>query len=414
MKRENVLHGGEAIISMFTHTSSTKEGSTSDNGAVYPTRKRSFFGRTQKMGLLFFLCAGLAILLVLHIIVTYIQHTPSAATTCAGLLNSADYTRVVGFQADNQQMAAIQMVDSLDNGSPAALVQVTGRNPQNTLAVYVFGCTLENKQPRLVQLFTQQGLAQGTVTLTPEHTLVTATLDTNLSPSTIPLLQPFQQNVYHEYAWRKDRFVQVLFPGFYPVASRVEAQALQQSFNSGQKLPWNDPLVTARQMAKDLLKWSSLPQARLISQTNDTTLVELVSQNPPMTVEVTLHRIIQPASKGLWFVTDARTRGMILSRAGTINEPLQQAVTSPFHFSGANALIDGKTTATLFDHTLTPLKRATNVLLNVQPNSTYTGTLSYSGLIKGQQGVLLVESLPQDNNQDKEAGQMLLTSIILN
>lgn len=399
---------------MLTNTLSTKENSASDNEAVQPAHKRFLFGRAHKMSLLLCLCAGLAVLLVLHMVIAHIQSGLPASANCARLLSSTDYTQAVGFQADHQQMAAIQMITNLDHGLPAALVQVTGRDPQNTLAVYVFGCTLENKQLRLTPIFTQQGLAQGTVTLTPEHMLITSAFDTNLPPNEIPFLQPLQQNVYHEYAWQGDQFVQVLFPGFYPVTSRIEALTLQESANAGQKLPWNDPLVTARQMARDLLKWSTLPQARLVSQTAQTALVELTSQSPHITIEVTLQRVVQPTGKGLWFVTDARSPGMIVTRAGAMNEPLPQIMTSPIHFSGANALVDGKTTATLFDHTLTPLKKVHNVSLNVQPNSAYSGTLTYSGLVRGQQGVLLVESLPRSENEDHESGQLVLTEVILN
>lgn len=403
---------------MATKTPPTKEQARelSTPNVEMVQRKRAFFGRAQKVGLICCLCAGLSVILMLHMNVGHTSPIPGSSpvtTTCADLLNSTDYTKAVGFQPDSQQMAAIQMVNDLDAGAPAALVQVTTPKAQNALAVYVFGCTLEHQQPQLVQLFGQQGLPQGTVSLTPAHTLVTAALDPNLSPNDIPFLQPMQQNIYYEYAWQAGRFVQVRFPGFYPVASRVEAEALQQSFNNGQKLSWNDPLTTAQQMTKDLLQWSDTPQARLVSQTNDTALVELTSQNPRMTIEVTLQQIIQPGSQGLWFVTDARTKGMLITRTGTVNEPLPQTMTSPMSFSGANALIDGKTTATLFDHTLTPLKQSTNVPLNVLPDSTYDGTLNYSGLLRGQQGAILIESLPQPENQGKEEGQLVLTSVIL-
>ncbi len=343
---------------------------------------------------------------------SHIAGTPPTATTCANLLGSVDYTQAVGFRPANQQMAAIQMVNDLTGGQPAALVQVTTHNPQNTLDVYIFGCSLVYQQPHLLKLFSQQGLAQGNLEMTPAHTLITSSLDSSLPPNDIPFLQPLQQNIYHEYTWRADHFVQVLFPGFYPVASRVEAQALQQNFNNGQQLPWHDPLATAQQMAKDLLHWSSTPAAHLVSQTNGTAQVELTSRNPHLTLEVTLQQLIQPGSNGLWFVTDARTRGMLLTRAGSTSEAFPPTTSSPIHFSGTSALIDGHTSATLFDHTLTPVSQATNVPVSVRPNSTYSGTLTYSGLLRGQQGVILIESLPQTKNQGKEPGQLVLTSVI--
>ena len=104
---------------------------------------------------------------------------------------------------------------------------------------------------------------------------------------------------------------------------------------------------------------------------------------------------------------------MLLTRAGSTSEPLPQTANSPIHFSGVNALVDGHTSATLFDHTLTSLPQATNVPVSVQANSAYSGALTYAGLLHGQQGVILVESLPQTKNQGKEPGQLVLTSVIL-
>lgn len=405
-------------MNMLTKTPPTKErsrkkGTRTGSDTVQPARTRGTSSHVQKVGLLVILCAALAIIFLLHTAMSHIAGPAPTATTCSDLVSSADYTQAVDFQPVSQQMAAVQMVNDLAGGQPAALVEVSTPNQQNALDIYIFGCSLEHQQPHLRKLFSQQGLAQGSAELTPTHTLITTALDTGLSPNDIPLLQPLQQNIYHEYAWRDGQFVQVLFPGFYPVTSRVEAQALQQNFNNGQQLPWHDPLATAQQMAKDLLHWSSTPSTRLVSQTSDTAQVELASQSPRVALEVTLRRLIQPDNNGLWFVTDARTRGMQLTRAGSTSEPFPQTTDSPIHFSGANALIDGHTSATLFDHTLTPVPQATSVPVSVQPDSTCSGTLTYPGGLRGQQGVILIESLPQTKNQEKEPGQLVLTSVIL-
>lgn len=335
-----------------------------------------------------------------------IDHLPNLAPTdtpCMNLLNATDYTQLVHLQPTNQQMAAVQMLTDFTVGMPSALVQVTTPNQHDTLDVYIFGCSLAHSQPRVQQIFSQHGLVQGSVALTPEHTLLITALDTTLSPDDLALLQPLQENIYREYAWRAGHFVPVLFPAFYPVASRSEAQALQQSFNNGQQMPWHDPLATAQQMAKDLLQWSTPPSARLISQTGNVARVELTSQQPRMSIDVTLQQMIQPSGNGLWFVTDARTPGIALT--------CSPALTSPINLVGTSALTDGHTTATLFDHTLTPLSSTTNVPLTVQPNGAFAGTLTYSGLLAGQQGLLLIESVP--TAQSKEPGQLLLTSVIL-
>lgn len=377
-------------------------------------RKRKSRGHALKRHPLLLLLGSLLILCILRAVVVYAWPLPAQSITCNQYIEAADYPRLVHLQPQNQQMAAVQVVSDLDGGSPAALVQVATRGLQNTLDVYIFGCSMQGNQPHLTQLFTQQGLIQGAVELTPEHTFITQTLDTRLAPDVIPFLQPLQQNVYHEYAWEQGHFVQTSFPGFYPVTSQAEAEALQQSADNGQTLPWNDPVTTALQMSKDLLQWSPDPQAQLLSRTGDTAEVALTKQSPHIVLVVTLKQLIESDSTDLWFVTDARTRGMLISRAGTLDQPLPTTLHSPLQFSGANALVDGQTTATLFDHTMTPVSRAINVPLTVHPDSSYSGKISYVNLTGGQQGVLLIKSLPRPGNLNKESGQMLLTGVILN
>ena len=376
--------------------------------------KKATFGQGLKMRLLLLLLGSLAIVFVLHVIVVYAQSPNAQPTTCDQLIPTANYPQVVKLQPEGQEMAAVQMVNSLDNGAPAALVQVTNDATPPTLDVYVFGCTVQQSQPRLTQLFSQQGLVHGSVTLTPQHTLLIENLDTKLLPSVIPFLQPLQQNIYHEYIWRQGTFVQMNYPGFYPVSSRSEAEELQQSSNDGQAVPWNDPLSTALQMSRDLLQWSPDPQAQLLSHVADTAVVQLTKQSPHVVLVVTLKQLLQNNASGLWFVTDARTKGMIVTRAGTLNQALPSPQNSPLRFSGANALIDGKTTASLFDHTMTPIGQASNIPLTVRSDSSFSGSLAYTNLLSGQQCILLISSMPQTQNLNKESGQMLLTGIILN
>lgn len=402
---------GNTLTSMFTKTPPMPKTATPKRAEIPPAHTLVRFVR--KVCLLSLACCTLVLLVMLYMALGHLPSILPTDTTCMTLMSSTDYTQAVHLQPASQQMGAVQMISDVTAGVPAALVQVTTHNPQNTLDIYVFGCTIEHNQPHLNLIFSQHGLAQGTVELTPAHTLLTTALDTKLSLDTIPLLQPLQQNIYREYAWHAGHFTQVLFPAFYPVASWAEAEALQQGFNNGQQVLWHDPLATSQQMVKDLLQWSTTPAARLASQTGNTAVVELTSQSPRMIIEVTLQQIIQPGSNGLWFVTDARTRGMLLTQKGTLNEPFPQTVTSPISLNGANALTDGHTSVSLFDHTLTPVSKATNVPLTVQSNSAYAGTLTYSGLLPGQQGLLLIESLPTAQNEEKEPGQLLLTSVIL-
>lgn len=404
------------MSTLLTSRQAVKEVAIPEVKYREPKRKarRARRARRLKTRLLICFLGGLALLFLSHIVLTYALAPVPQITNCGELMGAADYPQAVHLQPQSQQMAAVQLVDNLAGSARTALVQVTNHDTQNTLDIYVFGCAMHQQRPQLTQLFSQQGLVQGTVELTPEHTLITKSLDTRISASMTPFLLPLQQNVYHEYGWQQHGFAQIPFPGFYPVTSRAEADALQQSANDGQYLPWNDPVSTALQMSKDLLQWSPDPQAQLLSHTGDTAVVSLTRQSPHVVLVVTLKQLIQSDSAGLWFVTDARTRGMLLTDPGTLNQPLAAAQSSPIHFSGANALVDGQTTATLFDHTMTPIEQATNVPLEVHQDSSYTGTITYANLTPGQQGVLLIKSLPKTQNLNKENGQMLLSSVILN
>jgi hypothetical protein len=129
---------------------------------------------------------------------------------------------------------------------------------------------------------------------------------------------------------------------------------------------------------------------------------------------VTLKQLIKASTGGLWFVTDARTKGIIVTRADTLSQPLLVSQRSPLQFSGANALVDGQTTATLFDHTMTPIEQANNLPLTVRSDSSYSGSIPYTNLLSGQQGVLLISSMPHTENLNTESGQVILTGVLLN
>lgn len=370
--------------------------------------------RSRRHHLLTALFSVLLFIALLHFIaVLHGVGTTAVATSCQSLIRSTDYTQVAHLRPQTQQMEAVQFVNQLVGGQPAVLVQVSNDGAQSPLDVYVYGCAMRNHTPNLSLLFIQRGLLQGSVAVSPENTLITGSLDTTLSAETIALLQPQQQNVYREYAWQNGAFVQQLFPGFYPVASRSEAVSLQQQSSSGQVLPWTDPLATAQQMARDLLKWSNNNMnATLLSNDGITAQVQLIQQSPGLQATVTLKRLVQQNSAGLWFVVSAQSPGLTLSLPTAQGAPSFNALTSPAKITGTGALKDGQMTGVLFDHTLTLLPAVdSSAAINVDSSGNYTGTLSYSGITPGQQGLLLIESLPPGGSS--EPGQLLLTSVYL-
>ncbi len=365
--------------------------------------------RKRKPHIITVLLSLLALIALIHFIAVMHAGTSSVATptTCQELVRTTDYTQAVHLQPKSQDMGAVQLVNQVAGGLPAALVQVTNTGQQHTLDVYVYGCTMQQHSPRLTTLFSQRGLIEGTATISATNTLLVSELDTTLASQATTLMQPLQQNVYREYTWQNGAFVQISFPGLYPVTSRGEAEALQQAADNGQTQPWNDPLATAEQMAKDLFKWTATsPQNTVLNNNGTTAHVELLQQNPQIQVTVTLERLIQHDDKGLWFVTAAQSNGMTLAQPQT-----SILVTSPTTVQGTGALADGQTSATLFDHTLTPLSLLNNATLNVDSHGTYNGLLFYSNSVQNQPGLLLVQSMPPSGSS--EAGQLLLTRVIL-
>ena len=356
------------------------------------------------------------------LIVAHGTSAPAAApaTNCAGLIRTADYTQNVHLQSGSEQMGAVEIVSQLDGGQPASLVQLIHNDTQHTLDVYVFGCSMHDKKPQLTTLFTQSGLLQGTVEVSQANTLITGALDTTIAADASAFLLPLQQNIYREYSWQNGAFRRVAFPGLYPVTSRAEAEALQQDADSGQTLPWNDPLATAEEMSRDVFKWPTV-DARDIALNNDgvTAQVQLYQANPRIVINVTLQRLLQHDNKGLWFVVATHTGGITLGLDGQQRTTLPQDLSTstllhaPISLSGTSVLADGTTSATLFDHTLTAMSSATKLPLQVNSDGTYTGSLPYSGIIPDQQGLLLIQSLPLASNNSVESGQLLLVPVLL-
>jgi hypothetical protein len=351
----------------------------------------------------------LALIAVVHFIaVAHQSEVVVTPNTCTGLLQNTDYTKQVHLQPQTQNMGAVQIVDQLDGGQPAALVTVTNGDAKHSLDVYIYGCALQQNTPHLNVLFTQRSLPEGIVSLSSSNTLVIGQLDTNLTAQAAVLAQPLQQNIYREYQWFHGTFVQAIFPSLYPVTSRSEAEALQQQVNNGQTLPWSDPLATAEQMAKDLFKWpASNHQDNMLDNNGTTAHVKLMQQDPALQVTVTLERLVQHTNKGLWFVTAATSTEITLAQPQT-----GAAITSPATVQGAGALADGQLTATLFDHTLTSLTLLNNPTLTVDTSGAYTGSLFYTNNAHNQPGLLLIQSIPPPGST--EAGKLVLIKVILN
>jgi hypothetical protein len=320
---------------------------------------------------------------------THTAYPTIAGQHCDTLLHNYDYKNSLALRDGQQEMDAVQFVNGLIAGQPAALVQVTDSGPQHLLDVYVYSCTMQQQRPAIKQVFKQQGLTEGTMSITQAHTLSIGQLDTTLSPDENTVLLPLQQNIYREYSWRHGMFVPIEFPALYPVLSRSEAEALQEQANNGQKLLWSDALASAQQMAQDILQWSPGSfQTSLLDQTTTTAHVRLTRSDLHLSMTITLARLIKPDSTGLWFVTGAQTAGISLHQ---LQGRLPAA--SPLNIQERVSLHDGKMAMQLFDHTLTPMPLSNGPTIKAMPDGTYLGTLSYGGKVPQQAALLLVEDI---------------------
>lgn len=327
--------------------------------------------------------------------------------TCTDLIRSTDYTKFVQLQPRIQQMDAIQFSPQLTGGMPSALVQVTGTDAQHTLDVYIYACTMQKQAPTISLIFKQHGLPQGTASISTANTLLLGQLDQSINPQLLSTIEPMQQNIYSEYTWQHGSLVQIPFASLYPVTSRAEAEALQDQENNGQLLPWNDPLATAQQMAKDLFQWtSSDPQDMVLDNNGKIAHVQLNHPDTHMQVMVTLSRLLQQNNSGLWFVTGAQTAGVTFDLSS-----LAQPITSPLALKGTFSTPSGSVTVSLFDHTLNPLPLPTSTPMAADAQGVFTGNIAYNNNAPRQPGLLLIQETPPAGST--AAGQLLLTHVIL-
>ncbi|GCE03317.1 hypothetical protein [Dictyobacter aurantiacus] len=363
--------------------------------------------RRWRPRLLIVVLALLALLAAAHFIaVSHLSH-PSLASTqsCASLIHNTDYTQIVQIQPRTQRMAAVQFVNEVTGGQPSALIQVEDLSSQQKLDVYLYTCTRQQSKPVLNLIFKQQGLIKGMVDITQAHTLSVGQIDTTLPADSDALLLPLQQNVFQEYGWQNGSLHQLVFPGLYPVTSRSEAEALQDEANNGQSLPWTDPLSTARQMAQDLFQWPSKAiQATLKDKGTNEAHVLLEKKDTRIEVAVTLDRLIQANSKGLWWVTNAQSPGITLDQT-QFNNPQS----SPLQIQGTIIPTHEKITATLFNHTLSTIPLQHNSDLQADSAGHFSGTLTYDNLFPDQPALLLITTYPRD-----EDARLFLTNLILN
>lgn len=378
------------------------------SSASSATSKRRFWRPSKPLILVLSILAVLALAHLIATVHTPLASDPNATPSCTTYLLRVDYTKIITLKP-GQQMAAIQITHAITGGQPSALVQVDENDPQQKIDVYLYGCHLVQGIPTPNLLFQQQGLIQGSVAITPVHTLCIGLLDTTLKPDdSETLLVPQQQNIYREYAWQNGALQQITFPGLYPVTSRSEAMALQDETQSGQQMiPWNDPLATTEQMAQDLFHWQNKEISGTIQDNNGGDAhVQLEQKITHQHILVSLSRLIQHDSRGLWFVTGAHTPGITLDQSTFAN-----VLTSPITLEGALTAAHDPIAVTLFNHALNTIHLRTGDKIQPNNDNTFKGSITYDKIFPNQSGLLLLQTKPEPAS--KENGYLYLTSVLL-
>lgn len=357
---------------------------------------------------LFALLAILSILLLLHLIaITHAAYPSTAIRTCSEAIRYYDYQDKIPIASKQQTLQDVQLISEVTAGQPSALVTVLEGDLPSRMSVYVYGCTMQRQQPHVEILLKRQHLLQGSAAVTRANTLSISMLDTkSLSELRTPS-QTLPKNIYCEYAWKNGQFIQVSFPGFYPVMSRTEAEVLQEQFDTGQLLSWVDPLLTTSRMAQELFHWAN-NNMQVTMQNNDgiTAHVLLIQKVPHTEVMVTLQRLIRHDSSGLWFVTQAQSNSLTLDTS-----PANSLVTSPLPLTVGSSLNGGTITIALLNHALRliPISFRSNPASSAQTAGIVSGTLSFTAVVPDQPGLLLLTRLAPD----QQAGQLLLRNFIL-
>lgn len=348
----------------------------------------------------------LVLVCTLHLLTNQPLAPLNTMNSCRGYLRNLDYTRFLP-KTNGQEIAAIEFLDQIPVDTPIAMVQV--QQPDAHSSLYLYRCMMSRstaQQPVVDLVFKLERLLNGQASMSHAGTLVVAQDDPSQFTGGTHLLHtpPASSRVYQEYAWDGATFVPITFTALYPVTNRAEAEFLQDQADTGARLPWSDPLITARLLAKDIFQWeTSHLHTALIEQTATKAQVQLLHEQTRTRVTLTLERLIH--ARGLWFVTEAATKGLLIDTTS-----LQEATSSPRALHFAVSSKQPTLHITLLDHTFHQIPWLFEPVLAMQDASHYRTTLYYNNPFVPQTALLFIRVLPRSN---AENGQLLLSKIQL-
>lgn len=363
---------------------------------VNPHGLRTSLFTYQRTRPLLLLLSLLAILALLHMFASA-NLPPSQATNCYSLLHTTNYSNLLHLHAPDQQLGAISYQERLIPGRPVALVPTIHSGQPATQDLTVYSCSMHGQTPGLLYITRWPNLVNPNIGISKTGTLLIGNQEGS----------PLPRQVYHEYSWQRTAFVEIVFPGLYPVLSRAEAEQLQKQSSAQDGLPWHDPRSTAEQLALQVFGWSRTDfEANIQTQDVTSAQVSLLHRNPVINVLVTLQQLITTGSDGLWFVTGAQTPGLQLRQPGPFS-----TVQSPLQLEGSGIQAKGQLTLTLLDNNFQPIRDTTPASLTIDAGKHFAGILTFPASSAHQPGLLLIHS--PGSLKPLQPGQLLLTKLLL-
>jgi len=293
---------------------------------------------------------------------------------------------------------SVSFAHMLGNSSLQAVVvatEILGGGPVYR-DIFVFD-KITDPHPQL--LFQVNRLLHGDAKISGYSTLMTAQVDVNSPLNKGKLDTALTTDLYREFKWSDGAgiFVPTAFPGLFPDLTRWQAEVDQNTVNAGQGSWKTNAVQVSQRMAAQLLKWSPVASASLLSgggpQDVDA-VVQVTSPSPGgMSINVTLSRL-EGNTSNMWVVVGVTSGTGLL----TINTPVKgDRLSSPAVITGSGSAFEGVIgQAFVLDHLYTTIGQA-QVSGASNGKTTYSVTVPYTSSFSAgiQEGIVVVSMYSQ-------------------
>ncbi|WP_220205270.1 hypothetical protein [Reticulibacter mediterranei] len=265
----------------------------------------------------------------------------------------------------------------IGNATLQALILVGYQGTGNVIDIYVYN---NITSPSPTQIFKLQNLYKGDARISGYNTIITAEVDQDSSDNkNAGGNNELHPDLFREFKWSNGAgtFVQIAFPGIFPVLTRYQAEDDQQQVNQGHQ-PWQiSASMTAQALVANLLKWSPDSPATITrggGEHDVEAAVDVTNKSPGGgTIHVAMSRLYGKVSN-IWVSTAVTSDGMSITAPAAY-----ERLVSPANVTGTSKAVGGKSgTIHIFDHTQTDIGHA-----DVQPSQgNGSVTVSYNTTFK--------------------------------